>query len=50
MRVLILGMGWSGCVLAPHLQARGVHVVGTVRSPSSAPDDGLLRHQLHADS
>ncbi|WP_423178860.1 MULTISPECIES: NAD-dependent epimerase/dehydratase family protein [unclassified Stenotrophomonas] len=50
VRVLILGMGWSGCVLAPHLQARGVHVVGTVRNPSSAPNDGLLRHQLHADS
>ncbi|WP_185829987.1 MULTISPECIES: epimerase [Stenotrophomonas] len=50
MRVLILGMGWSGCVLAMHLQARGVHVVGTVRDPSSAPDDGLLRHQLCADA
>ncbi|HGM5038173.1 TPA: epimerase, partial [Stenotrophomonas maltophilia] len=49
-RVLILGMGWSGCVLATQLQARGVHVVGTVRDPSSAPDDGLLRHQLHADT
>lgn len=48
-RVLILGLGWSGCVLATHLQARGVHVVGTVRDPSSAPDDGLLRHQLRAD-
>ncbi|HEL3875319.1 TPA: epimerase, partial [Stenotrophomonas maltophilia] len=43
-------MGWSGCVLATQLQARGVHVVGTVRDPSSAPDDGLLRHQLHADT
>jgi Nucleoside-diphosphate-sugar epimerases len=49
-RVLILGMGWSGCVLATQLQARGVHVVGTVRDPSSAPDDGLLRHQLRADA
>lgn len=46
-RVLILGLGWSGRVLATQLQARGVHVVGTVRDPSSAPDDGLLRHQLH---
>ena len=45
-RVLILGMGWSGCVLAAHLQALGVRVVGTVRDPASAPDDGLLRHSL----
>lgn len=49
-RVLILGMGWSGCVLATQLQARGVQVAGTVRDPSSAPDDGRLRHQLRADS
>ncbi|RAX29268.1 epimerase, partial [Enterococcus sp. HPCN18] len=26
-RVLILGLGWSGRVLATQLQARGVHVV-----------------------
>ncbi len=49
-RVLILGMGWSGCVLATHLRALGVHVAGTVRDPSSAPDDALLRYQLRADS
>ncbi|MDV3434832.1 epimerase [Stenotrophomonas sp. C2852] len=49
-RVLILGMGWSGCVLATQLQAQGVRVAGTVRDPSSAPDDGLLRYQLRADS
>lgn len=49
-RVLILGMGWSGCVLATHLRALGVHVVGTVRDLASAPHDGLLRHQLRADA
>lgn len=49
-RVLILGLGWSGCVLATHLQAQGVCVAGTVRDPSSAPVDGLLRYQLRADS
>ncbi|MGO4721455.1 NAD-dependent epimerase/dehydratase family protein [Stenotrophomonas sp. 2MCAF14_2] len=49
-RVLILGMGWSGRVLAARLQAQGVHVEGTVRDPASAPDDGLLRHQLRADA
>ena len=49
-RVLILGLGWSGFVLATHLQAQGVHVAGTVRDPSSAPVDGLLRYQLRADS
>jgi len=49
-RVLILGLGWSGCVLATHLQAQGVRVAGTVRDPSSAPVDGLLRYQLRADS
>lgn len=49
-RVLILGMGWSGCVLATHLRVLGVHVVGTVRDPASAPHDGLLRHQLRADA
>ncbi|MBA0448097.1 epimerase [Stenotrophomonas maltophilia] len=48
-RVLILGMGWSGCVLATHLRALGVHVAGTVRDPASAPHDGLPRHQLRAD-
>ncbi len=47
-RVLILGMGWSGRVLALRLQAQGVQVEGTVRDPASAPDDGLLRHRLHA--
>ena len=49
-RVLILGLGWSGRVLATHLQAQGVHVAGTVRDPSSAPDDGLLRHPLRSDT
>nr|WP_219626648.1 epimerase [Stenotrophomonas maltophilia] len=49
-RVLILGLGWSGCVLATHLQAQGVRVAGTVRNPSPAPVDGLLRYQLRADS
>ncbi|MDV9039891.1 NAD-dependent epimerase/dehydratase family protein [Stenotrophomonas sp. RAC2] len=47
-RVLILGLGWSGCVLATQLHARGIRVVGTVRDPALAPDDGLLRHQLRA--
>jgi nucleoside-diphosphate-sugar epimerase len=49
-RVLILGLGWSGRVLAQHLQALGVRVAGTVRDPSSAPDDGVLRHPLHIDA
>ncbi|AYA92466.1 MULTISPECIES: NAD-dependent epimerase/dehydratase family protein [Stenotrophomonas] len=49
-RVLILGLGWSGRVLAAQLQAHGVGVAGTVRDPSFAADDGLPRHQLHADT
>lgn len=49
-RVLILGLGWSGRVLAAQLQAHGVGVAGTVRDPSFAPDDGLPRHQLRADT
>ncbi|MBN5031440.1 epimerase [Stenotrophomonas maltophilia] len=49
-RVLILGVGWSGCVLAQHLQALGAHVTGTVRDPASAPHDGLRRHPLRADA
>ncbi|WP_414607044.1 NAD-dependent epimerase/dehydratase family protein [Stenotrophomonas sp. FR010] len=49
-RVLILGLGWSGRVLAAQLQAHGIGVAGTVRDPSFAPDDGLPRHQLHADT
>nr|WP_194430730.1 NAD-dependent epimerase/dehydratase family protein [Stenotrophomonas maltophilia] len=49
-RILILGLGWSGRVLAAQLQAHGVGVAGTVRDPSFAPDDGLPRHQLHADT
>ncbi|MGG6317205.1 NAD-dependent epimerase/dehydratase family protein [Stenotrophomonas geniculata] len=49
-RVLILGMGWSGCVLAAQLQARGVQVAGTVRDPAAAPDDDLRRHRLQADT
>lgn len=48
-RMLILGMGWSGCVLAQHLQALGAYVAGTVRDPASAPHDGLRRHPLRAD-
>ncbi|WP_416056187.1 epimerase [Stenotrophomonas maltophilia] len=49
-RVLILGLGWSGRVLAAQLQALGVHVAGTVRDPASAAEDGLRRHALHADA
>ncbi|HEQ1702806.1 MULTISPECIES: NAD-dependent epimerase/dehydratase family protein [Stenotrophomonas] len=49
-RVLILGLGWSGCVLATQLQARGVQVAGTVRDPAAAPDDGLRRYRLQADT
>lgn len=49
-RVLILGLGWSGRVLAAQLQARGVQVAGTVRDPVAAPDDGLRRHRLQADT
>lgn len=48
--VLILGMGWSGRVLAAQLQAHGVQVSGTVRDPSSTADDGLQRYRLHADA
>lgn len=49
-RVVILGMGWSGCVLATQLQALGVRVVGTTRDPASAPDDGLRRHPLRTNT
>ncbi|WP_401735059.1 Rossmann-fold NAD(P)-binding domain-containing protein [Stenotrophomonas muris] len=49
-RVLILGLGWSGCALARHLQALGAYVAGTVRDPASAPRDGLRRHPLGADA
>ncbi|KOQ54026.1 epimerase [Stenotrophomonas maltophilia] len=49
-RVLILGLGWSGCALAQHLQALGAYVAGTVRDPASAPRDGLRRHPLGADA
>lgn len=49
-RVLILGLGWSGCALARHLQALGAHVACTVRDPASAPRDGLRRHPLGADA
>ena len=48
--VLILGMGWSGRVLAARLQASGVQVAGTVRDPAAVADDGLRRHRLHADA
>ena len=48
--VLILGMGWSGRVLAARLQARGVQVAGTVRDPAAMADDGLRRHRLHVDA
>lgn len=37
-------------MLAAQLQAHGVGVAGMVRDPSFAPDDGLPRHQLHADT
>jgi nucleoside-diphosphate-sugar epimerase len=47
--VLILGMGWSGRVLAAQLQLRGVQVSGTVRDPASVAGDGLRRHRLRAD-
>ncbi|TGW22091.1 epimerase [Stenotrophomonas maltophilia] len=43
-------MGWSGCVLAQHLQALGAHIAGTVRDPASAPHDGLRRYPLRADA
>ncbi|AWH55197.1 epimerase [Stenotrophomonas sp. ESTM1D_MKCIP4_1] len=48
--LLILGMGWSGRVLASRLQGCGVQVVGTVRDPAGLPDDGLRRLRLHADA
>jgi len=48
--VLILGLGWSGRVLAARLQALGVPVAGTVRDPTAAPADGLQRFALHADA
>jgi len=48
--LLILGMGWSGRVLAARLQARGVQVAGTVRDPAAVADDGLRRRRLHADA
>lgn len=49
--VLILGMGWSGRVLAAQLRARGAQVSGTVRDPSSTVSgDRLQRHRLHADA
>jgi nucleoside-diphosphate-sugar epimerase len=47
-RVLILGLGWSGRVLAAQLRARGVQVAGTVRDPAASPDDGLRRYRLQA--
>ncbi|KAG1307027.1 hypothetical protein G6F62_015301 [Rhizopus arrhizus] len=39
-----------GRVLAAQLQARGVHVAGTVRDPAAAPHDGVHRLQLRADA
>lgn len=48
--VLILGMGWSGRVLAARLQPYGVQVAGTVRDPAAVADDGLRRHRLHVDA
>jgi len=47
-RVLILGMGWSGRVLAARLEALGVQVAGTVRDPATAAVDGLRCHRLCA--
>jgi hypothetical protein len=47
--VLILGLGWSGACW-PRTCRRRAYVAGTVRDPSSAPDDGLLRHPLRSDT
>lgn len=47
-RLLILGMGWSGTLLAQRLQQHGVVISGTVRDPAAAANDGLRRHALHA--
>ncbi|GAB3066438.1 epimerase [Stenotrophomonas tumulicola] len=47
-RVLVLGMGYSGRVIASRLQAHGVEASGTVRDPASAASDGLPRHALAA--
>lgn len=47
-RVLILGLGYSGRHLALRLQAQGIACSGTVRDPTSAPADGLVRHRLVA--
>lgn len=48
-QVVILGMGWSGRVIAGHLQSNGLQVCGTVRDPARAEADGLQRHRLGAD-
>lgn len=49
-RVLILGMGWSGRLLAQQLRRHGVEVAGTVRDPAAAPADGLTRYALEAQA
>jgi len=46
-RVLILGMGYSGRVLARRLQALDIHVVGTARNLDAAPADGVSRLVLN---
>ncbi len=45
-RVLVLGLGYSGRHLAALLHAQGIACSGTVRDPSTAPDDGVIRHRL----
>ncbi|WP_411852548.1 NAD-dependent epimerase/dehydratase family protein [Stenotrophomonas sp. LGBM10] len=45
-RVLVLGLGYSARHLAALLQAEGIACSGTVRDPSAAAADGLLRHRL----
>jgi len=48
MRVLVLGLGYSGRQVAALLRARDVACSGTVRAPEAVPDDGVVRHRLVA--
>lgn len=48
-RVLVLGMGYSGRIIASRLQAQGVEASGTVRDPAASASDGLSRHALATD-